>query len=180
MRIVLQKFFVVVRFDHERLDFAQAFHNHFRRVSEIGDETEPARARMKGKPKGIDRVMWHGKSLDRNVTNGKLRAGTENSPIAMLLEQSVVANRFCGQRVAINRQVKFTAEHFEPTNVIAVLVGEKDAVELVGCDATFRQAQHQLPRAQAAVDKNLAMLSRDQCAIPGAAAAEHRQAEHGS
>ena len=180
MRIVLQKFFVVVRFDHERLHFAQPLDDHFRRVSQIGDETETARARMKGKPKRIDRVMWHGKSLDRNVANGKLRAGPENSPVAMLLEQSVVANRFCGERVAINRHVKFTAENFESANMIAVLVGEKDAVELVGCDAAFRQAQHQLPRAQAAVDKNLAMLGRDQCAVPGAAAAEHRQAEHGS
>src|SRR5438105_9228284 len=180
MRIVLQKFFVVVRFDHERLHFAQALHNHFRRVSQIGDETKAARSRIKGKPKRIDRIMWHGKSLYCNVANGKLRAGAENSPVPMLLEQSVVANRFCRERVAINRHVKFTAENFESANVISVLVCKKDAVKLVGRDYTFRQAQHQLPRAQAAVDKNLAMLGRDQGAVPGAAAAEHRQAEHGS
>jgi len=98
----------------------------------------------------------------------------------MLFKYPIAPNCLCRERVAINRHVKFTAENFESANVIAVLVCKKDAVKLVGCDATFRQAQHQLPRAQAAVDKNLAMLSRDQCAVPGAAAAEHRQAEHGS
>src|SRR5437588_10147316 len=86
MRIVLQEFFVMIRFDDERLHFAQALYNHFRRVSEIGDETEPARSRIKGKPKRIDRVMWHGKSLYRNVANGKLGAGPENSPVPMLLK----------------------------------------------------------------------------------------------
>ena len=58
--------------------------------------------------------------------------------------------------------------------MIAVFVGEKHAIEPVGCDATFRQTQHQLPRAEAAIEENLAMISRDQCAVPGAAAAEHR------
>src|SRR6266403_1305490 len=135
---------------------------------------------MKGKPKRIDRVMWHGKSLYCNVANGKLGTGPENSPVPMLLEQSVVANRFCRERVAINRHVKFAAKNFKPANVIAVFVSKKDAVELVGCNATFRQAKHQLPRAQSPIDQNLAMLSRDQRAVSGAAAAEHRQAEHGS
>ena len=42
MRIILQEFFVMIRFNDERLDLAQPFHNHFRRVAEIGDETEAA------------------------------------------------------------------------------------------------------------------------------------------
>jgi hypothetical protein len=64
--------------------------------------------------------------------------------------------------------------------VITVFVSKKDAVKLLRCDATLCQAQDQLARTQAAIDKNLAMLGRDQCAVSRAAAAEHRQAEHGS
>ena len=161
MRIVLQKFFVVVRFDHERLHFAQAFHNHFRRVSEIGDETESARARMKGKPKRINRVMWHGKSLNRNVANGKLRAGPENSPVAMLLEQSIAPNCLRSKRVAIYRHLQFATKNFESANMIAVLVGKKDAIELAWRDPALREAQHQLSRAQTAIDENFAMLGRN-------------------
>jgi hypothetical protein len=37
-----------------------------------------------------------------------------------------------------------------------------------------------LPRAQPAIDKNFTMIGRDQRAVSRTAAAEHRQAEHGS
>ncbi len=42
MRIVLQKFFVMIRFDHERLHLAQSLDHHLRRVTQIGNETEAA------------------------------------------------------------------------------------------------------------------------------------------
>jgi hypothetical protein len=37
-----------------------------------------------------------------------------------------------------------------------------------------------LPRAQAAIDKNLAMIGCDQRAVSRAPAAQHGQAEHGT
>jgi hypothetical protein len=63
--------------------------------------------------------------------------------------------------------------------VIAMFVSEKHAIQLIGRDAALGQTQHQLPRAQAAIDKNLAMIGCDQRTVSRAAAAEHRQAEHG-
>jgi hypothetical protein len=32
----------MIRFDYERVHFAQSLDDHLRRVTEIGDETEPA------------------------------------------------------------------------------------------------------------------------------------------
>ena len=64
--------------------------------------------------------------------------------------------------------------------MVGMFVREKNAVELLGRDAALLQAQHQLPRAQPAIYQNLAMISRDQRAVPRAPAAEHGQAEHGS
>ena len=58
-------------------------------------------------------------------------------------------------------------------------MSEKHAIKLFRRDAALRQTQHQLSRAQAAIDKNPAMIRGDQCAVARAAAAEHRQAEHG-
>jgi hypothetical protein len=58
-------------------------------------------------------------------------------------------------------------------------VRENNAVELLGRDATLLQTQHDLARAQTAINENLAMLGGDQRAVPGAPAAEHGQAEHG-
>src|SRR4030095_1133436 len=97
-----------------------------------------------------------------NVANGELGAGPKNPPVSMLPEQSVTSNRLRSQRVAINRHIKFATEHFQSTDVIGMLVSEKHAIQLVGRDAALRQAQHQLPRAQAAIDKNLAMNRCDQ------------------
>ena len=42
MRVVLQKFFVVIRLDHERLHLSQAFSNQLGHVTEIGDKPEAA------------------------------------------------------------------------------------------------------------------------------------------
>jgi len=61
-----------------------------------------------------------------------------------------------------------------------MLVRKKDAIELLRHDATFLQTQNQLPRAQSAIDKNLAVIRRDQRAVSRAPAAEHGQAEHGT
>jgi hypothetical protein len=64
--------------------------------------------------------------------------------------------------------------------VIAVFVRKKDAIELLRRDAALLQAQDQLSRAQPAIDKNFAMIRRDQRAVTRAPAAKHGQAEHGS
>ena len=74
--------------------------------------------------------------------------------------------------------MNFAAEDVETANVIAVFVGEEDAIELVGRDSALGQAQDQLPRAQPAVDQQPAMIGRDERAVSGAPAAEHRQTEH--
>ena len=62
--------------------------------------------------------------------------------------------------------------------MIAVLVGEEDAIELVGSDSALGQAQDELARAQTSVDQEPAMIGRDQGAVSRAPAAEHRQSEH--
>jgi hypothetical protein len=50
MRVVLQKFFVVIGLDHQRLYLAQPFDDHLGRVTEIGDKTEATRTCVKGEP----------------------------------------------------------------------------------------------------------------------------------
>ena len=62
--------------------------------------------------------------------------------------------------------------------MIAVFVGEENAIELLGRDPALLEAQNDLPRAQSAVDENFAMIGRNQRAISRAAAAEHGQTEH--
>ena len=64
--------------------------------------------------------------------------------------------------------------------MVAVLVREEDAIELLRHDAALLQTQYQLSRTQSAIDKNLAVICRDERAVSRAPAAEHGQAEHGT
>ena len=72
------------------------------------------------------------------------------------------------------------AKNFKTADVITVFVRENNPVELLRRDATLLQTQHDLPRAETAINENLAMLGGDQGAVSRAPAAEHGQAEHGS
>jgi hypothetical protein len=74
--------------------------------------------------------------------------------------------------------MKFAAKHFEAAHVIAVFVGEQDAIELVGRDSAPGEAQDELSRAQSAVDQQPTMIGCDERAVSRAPASEHRQGEH--
>jgi hypothetical protein len=178
VRIVLQKFFVVVGLDHDRADFAQALDDHPRCIAEVGDEPETARAGVKREADRVDRVMRDQKRLHGDVANREFCAGAKNPPVTMSIQRALTLDCFGGERVAINRNVKLAAENFEPADVVAMLVREENAVEPVGRYAALLKAQRYLPGAQSAIDKNFAVISRDKRAVPGTAAAEHGQAEH--
>jgi len=62
--------------------------------------------------------------------------------------------------------------------VIAVLVGEEDAIEPFGREVALLEPDDDLPGAQSAIDQDPAMIGRNKGAVPGAAAAEHGEAEH--
>ncbi|PYJ11442.1 MAG: hypothetical protein DMF06_02705 [Verrucomicrobia bacterium] len=177
MRIALQKFFVVIRLDHERVDVAESLDHRLRGVTEIGDETESARAGVKRVADRIDRIMRNGKSLNRDIADGKVGTGPKQPPVAVF-GQGPAADRFRRERVAINRNPKFSAKHFKAANVVAMLVGEEDAIELVGSDPALGEAQDDLARTQATVDQETTMIGGNEGAVARASAAEHRQSEH--
>ena len=84
MRIVLQQLLVVVRLDHERVHFPQPLDHHLRRVTEIGDESERAFARVKRVADRVNRVMRDGERLDVDIADGKIGAGPEEPPVPVL------------------------------------------------------------------------------------------------
>ena len=62
--------------------------------------------------------------------------------------------------------------------MVAMLMREENAIQLIRSQTALLKAQQQLARAQAAIDQNLAMIGGHQSAVSPAPAAEHRQAEH--
>jgi hypothetical protein len=180
MRIVLQKFFVVISLDHQRLHLSQAFSNQLGHVTEIGDEPEAARAGVKHKAERIHSVVRYGERLHRDIADRKLTASRKQSPIPTSLRETAGSKRFGREPIAINRQIEFVAENFKTADVIGVFVRQNNAIELLGCHATLLQTQHDLSRAQTAINEDLAMIGGDERAVSRAPAAEHGQAEHGS
>src|SRR5437763_265634 len=83
MRVGLQQFLVVVRFDDEGVHLAQALDQHLRWVTEIGDKAEAAAAGVKGVADGLDRIVWHRKSLDGDVADLELGTGPKDAPVTM-------------------------------------------------------------------------------------------------
>ena len=79
----LEQFLVVVRFDHERMHFAQALNQHLGRITEIGDKPEPAPSRVKRIADGLDCIMRDRKRLHRDVADREIAARAEEPPVAM-------------------------------------------------------------------------------------------------
>ena len=126
----------------------------------------------------LDRIVWDGKGLDQDIADREFRSGTKDSPV-FVLAQAEATNGLGRLRVAINWNGKLPAKHFQPANVIAMLMCKKQTVELLGGDATLLKADDDLARAQSTIDQNPAVIGGNERAIPGAAAAEHGQTEHG-
>src|SRR6476646_5510564 len=79
MRIVLQKFLVMIRFDNERMHLPQVFDQHFCRITKISDETEATIAGMKRVTDWVYRIVRDGKTLHQDIADGELGAGAKNS-----------------------------------------------------------------------------------------------------
>ena len=126
----------------------------------------------------LDRIVWDGKGLDQDIADREFRTGTKDSPV-FVLAQGEATNGLGRLRVAINWNGKFPAKHFQPANVIAMLMCKKQTVELLRGNATLLKADDDLARAQSTIDQNPAVIGGNERAIPGAAAAEHGQTEHG-
>lgn len=146
MRATLQQFLIVVRLDDERVHEAKAFHQHLGCVTKISDESEPGPAGVKSITDRFHRIVWDRKRLHGDVANRELRAGPEEAPVPMGRERPA-ADCFRGKRVAINRHVKFPAEHLKAANVVAMFVGQEHAIELSRRDAAKCQTIDQLARA---------------------------------
>ena len=103
MGIVLQHFLVVVRFDHQSVHLPEPLRQHLGGVSEVCDETEAALPGMKGESDRINGVVRDRERFHRDIADGKFRAGLKDSPVPVLIERAVAANRFGRESVAINR-----------------------------------------------------------------------------
>ena len=96
MGVALQKLFVVIGFDDEGVHLPQSLDDHLRRITEVSDEAEAARAGVKREADGIDGVVGHREWLHGDVADRELGAGAKDSPVWMLIQGTTAAHRFGG------------------------------------------------------------------------------------
>ena len=135
---------------------------------------------MKHEPERIHGVVRHGERLQRDIADRKLSASRKQSPVPTSLREITGSKRLSREPIAVNRQIDFVAENFKTADVICVFMCENNAVELFRCDAALLETQNDLPRAQTAINENLAVRGGNQGTVSRAPATEHGQAEHGS
>ena len=74
-RAILQHFHVMIGFEDEHVRGADAVEHHFRRVAEIGGETDVAARGAQEKSDRILRVVRNGKCFDGQIVEFKIVAG---------------------------------------------------------------------------------------------------------
>src|ERR1700730_3258642 len=128
LRVSLQPLLIMIGLNDESVDFADTLPGKFRGIAEIGEKSDRTVIAGQDKRDRIDRIMRHVKCLDVDILNRKGRTGGEDL-ITVGLCESPSAEVFRGERVTINRHVKFSAEDFQAGDMITVLVREQDAIE---------------------------------------------------
>jgi len=126
----------------------------------------------------LDGIVWDRETLDQNIADSEFATGAKDAPVFVLTEPEAT-HGLGGLRIAVNWNGKLPAKHLQSANVIAMLVSEKQSIELLGDNATLLKPDDDLAGTQSAIDQNVAMTGGNEGAIPGAAAAEHGQTEHG-
>jgi hypothetical protein len=99
--------------------------------------------------------------LHCDIANRKFSASCKQSPVSTSLRKIAGSKRLRCESIAVNRQIESVAENFKAADMIGVFVCENNAIELLGCDATLLETQHDLSRAQTAINQNLAMFGGD-------------------
>ena len=126
----------------------------------------------------LDGIVWDRETLDQNIADSEFATGAKDAPVFVLTEPEAT-HGLGGLRIAVNWNGKLPAKHLQPANVIAMLMSKKQSIELLRGYPTLLKPDDDLARAESAIDQNVAVTGGNEGAIPGAAAAEHGQTEHG-
>ena len=107
---------------------------------------------MKYEPDRIHRIVGHRERLHRDIADRKLSPSRKQSPVPTSPRETAGPKRLGREPIAVNRQIEFVAENFKTANMVGMFMSENNTVELLRHDAALLQTQHDLPRAQTAIN----------------------------
>lgn len=170
---ILQHFHVMIRFQHQRMGVANPFGDEPRHVAKISGETKIGRRCAQEKANRILRIMRNGEGLDRDVADLKRAPGYEEAEFRLHAEDAL---DFLHRRaIAVNRDAQFVRQSRQAGNVVAVLVRDKDGVQILRRPADAGEALADLPQAETGIDQHPRLVGFDVGAVAGRTAAENRE-----
>lgn len=160
----------VVGLDEEGVKVGEALVKDGGGVAEVADDAKTAASIGEEEADGIDGVVGDGEGVDVEAGGLKGGAGLDEAPAWLFFE--VGGKDLAGVGIAVNGEVEGAEEDVEAAGVVAVLVGEEDALEGVRPYAEGVEPAAQLECGEPGVHKQGAVLSGDDGAVARAAAAE--------
>lgn len=169
----LEQLQVMIGFQQEHVRGANAFDDEVGGMAEVGQETNVSRSRADQKADRIVGVVRHGESVHDDIPHFKRCASAENPAVEPGLE--LILNRLLGEAIAENRNPQLRAQRGQTLNMIAMFVGDQNAVQALRRAADGGESPSDLTAAQTGIDQQSRLVRFEVSAIARRSAAQNRQ-----
>ena len=163
----------MIGFEQEHVRGANAFDDELRGVAEVGQEPNISRVGANQKADRIVCIVRHGESVHDDIAHIERCARAENPAIESGVE--LMLNRFLREAVAENRNLQLRAQRCQTLNVVAVFMGDENAVQSLRRAANGGKPLPDLTAAQTGVDEQPRLVRFEVSAVARRAAAQNRQ-----
>jgi hypothetical protein len=176
--VFLQQLQIVIRFQHQCVHGTHAFRDQLRDVAEIGQDTHRD-AGASVPDDETDRILGivrYAEGFNEQIADFKGRARGKQPPgdADAVWLFGIGGDGFSGETVSVDGNRPRLAKSAETTSMVAVFVGEDDAIDLFEIAADEREPLRDLATTQARINKESRRVGFNQCAIAGAATPQDR------
>ena len=159
---------VMVALDHQAVAAIEHFDHMRRNTTGIGQHPKVPLAITQNELSRLTRIVWNREGLNLQITQRKGRVTVEYPQIQLsrqIARHAGTVTHMHSERTA-RRRARYTAD------VIAMLMGDEDRIQILRGQPQPRQAHYQFARTKAAVDQNPCSPTLDNQGIALAAATE--------
>ena len=170
VRVVHQEAVLVVGLQHEGIGLASLVRDERGHVAEVGCEDDRPGCRAHEEAHGVGRVVGYGEGLHVEVTQREALPGAEEAPVEFRDGSAPVAQGLhgcpLGLPVCVNGQFVARGKNTQGRNVVVVLVGKQDPVEVGRHAAHGRESLFDSQGTQAGVHEEAGAGALKECAVP--------------
>lgn len=183
MRVVLQEFQIVVGFEDQRVGLLRPVERKMGCVAEVGEEDHVTVAMVDEETDGIRGVMRDGERFHIEIAHGEALAGFKKAPVerarfssgggALQFRRS--EHGFTRGAVGEDGDAVARRHHAQSLHVVAVLVRDEDAIEILDIETDGGEPFLDLLAAETCVHEEAGGVRLDAGAIATASAGENSE-----